>query len=106
EQADLVRDTGSVSGADTDKFEKFNIDFFKGESINALVPSGAVGWIECRLKSEHEEGTALVIGEAVKAFGDKRGFKNRVYPENREGRTLHHLGPGEFGVISENVDKN
>lgn len=105
-QAQMARDTGSVSGAETDKFKEFGIETFKGKEVDCLVPKGLTGAIECRYEKEYDAGVALIIGRAVRAYGAKDGFTDRVYPENPEGRTLHHLGGGSFGVISENVDKS
>ncbi|MDA3793425.1 MAG: flavin reductase family protein [Elusimicrobia bacterium] len=102
-QADMVKDTGSVSGRNTDKFKEFGIKAGKGKNLDCLVPKGIVGAIECKFKEEYDEGVALVIGEAVRAYGSKEGFIKRVYPENREGRTLHHLGGGDFSADSRDV---
>jgi flavin reductase (DIM6/NTAB) family NADH-FMN oxidoreductase RutF len=100
-QADIVRNTGSVSGRDADKFKEFNIDFTEGHMIKAAVPKGCVGHIECKVIEKFEiVGTALVIGEAVCAYADKRGFTDRVLPESSEGQTLHHLGGGVFGILT------
>lgn len=104
-QADMVRNTGSVSGSDADKYERFNIESMKSEYVGAAVPVGCVGYMECNVvKNIDCEYVALVIGEVVRAFADTEGFEKRVRPESENGRTLHHLGGGEFGVLSQEVD--
>ncbi|MGM0441787.1 MAG: flavin reductase family protein [Elusimicrobiota bacterium] len=106
-QADLARDVGSVSGDEYNKFEKFNINSIKGNRVNAKIPVGILGYIECKVhKKLSIEGISLIIGEAIYAAALREGFKERVWPENKEGRSLHHLGSGNFGIISGNVDKN
>lgn len=102
-QASLASDTGSVSGTEMDKFKEFNISTFRAKDVDCLVPEGLVGAIECRYEKEYDAGVALIIGRAVRAYGAEDGFSDRVYPEHPDGRTLHHLGGGSFGVISENI---
>ncbi|MFC2061500.1 flavin reductase family protein [Elusimicrobiota bacterium] len=103
-QYDMVRKTGSVSGRDHDKFTKYNIDYIEGNKVNAMVPVGCVGFIECNVDNIiEEEDVGIIVGEAVKAYADNRGFSDRVLPENKEGETLHHLGGGIFGVLSEKI---
>ncbi len=105
-QAELTRDTGSVSGEKCDKFKKFNIKTLNGTKVKGKIPRGVLGYIECKvIKKISTGGVSLIIGEANYAAALKKGFKGRVWPENKEGRSLHHLGGGEFGVISKKVDK-
>ncbi|MBN2406202.1 MAG: flavin reductase family protein [Elusimicrobia bacterium] len=104
-QADLARKTGSVSGRDADKFAEFGIEHVKTSGVDTLVPTGCVGYICCKVFSDTDsDGVALVIGEAVEAAAHTRGFSDRVLIENEQGRTLHHLGGGTFGILSDNLD--
>lgn len=106
-QVKMSRDTGSVSGEKYNKFEKFDIDTFEGKKVKAKIPSGILGFIECTVYQKFSsQGVSLIVGEAIYAAALKDGFKERVWPENKEGRSLHHLGGGDFGIISATVDNN
>lgn len=79
-QKDLVLATGSVSGRDEDKYAKFNIPAFHARSVEALVPCGVAGWIECSLGAVHVEGTsAIVTGIARRAFARPEAWSTRLH---------------------------
>ncbi len=100
--ADFVRYCGSVSGDKENKFDKYPAGTEKGEKVDALIPAGFTGYMECGLHREIKLGSlSLVIGEVLKAGASLRAFKERVRPEDKDGRTLHHLGGGDFGIITE-----
>ena len=103
--ADFVRFCGSVSGDEEDKFEKLGRDTFSGEKTSCLIPSGLSGYIECSLSGEVEiSSVSLITGDALKAGFCREAFSDRLRPENEKGRTLHHLGGGEFAVLSGEVN--
>ena len=45
EQRQLVERTGSVSGRDADKYERFGIRSFAAEGADARVPEGCAGYL-------------------------------------------------------------
>ena len=103
--AEFVRYSGSVSGTEENKFKKRARETIVGEKVDALIPEGMVGYMECILNEEFRyDSVSLIIGETIKAGADEEGFSGRVRPENEKGRTLHHLGGGEFGVLSSEVN--
>lgn len=79
-QKELVDHCGSVSGFAVDKYDKFGIEFFKARRVNARIPSGVAGWIECSLSTIVIEGTsAIVTGNAVHAEAVPDSWKERVH---------------------------
>ena len=99
-QLELVEKTGSVSGTDVDKYKKFKIDAVPGTIVKVRIPAGCVGYIECRVYKLIDEGeTGIVIGEAVKAFADEDAYNNMLTGKSRAGKTLHHFGGNDFGIV-------
>ncbi|MEN6364425.1 MAG: flavin reductase [Rectinema sp.] len=79
-QIDLVNRTGSVSGRDVDKYAKFGIKAFAAHTIDAQVPEGVAGWLECRLLKVIVEGTsAVVMGEVLYAAARKDFWRERIH---------------------------
>lgn len=94
--------TGKVSGEETNKFEKFDLNSFPAEEVEPAVVDGCVGYLECELLEELERGSvSLLIAKVVSAAAHKEGFtdKNRMNLDNPQGRPLHHLGGSKFGVL-------
>ncbi len=105
-QIDLVAKTGSVSGSDVDKFKEFDIRAFKGRKIDAMIPEGCIGFIECKLyDTVSVEAVDILIGEVVAVSADTSVFKERLLTEKPEGKTLHHLGGDSFAVPSDRIHK-
>ncbi len=91
-QLDLVRKTGSVSGVDVDKYEKFGLPAFPGKTVDVRIPEGVAGWLECRLLRIVVEGTSgVVMGEVLRAAARPDAWKERVHYV-REGLMF---APGE-----------
>lgn len=79
-QQDLVKKTGSLSGSDADKYEKFGISSFPANQIDVRVPEGVAGWLECRLMRVVVEGTSgVVMGEVVHAESAPEAWKERIH---------------------------
>jgi flavin reductase (DIM6/NTAB) family NADH-FMN oxidoreductase RutF len=96
-QVKLIKDVGSCSGSDTNKFEKFKIAAFKGNKINCLIPEEVIGFIECKCYNIVEDVTvAIVFGEVISASVDKEAYSNCLLSEKPEGKTLHHLSGNKF----------
>lgn len=103
-QKKLVMDAGSVSGKKYDKFARFGIEAFSGRKVDALIPRGCVGYLECVLiQTVRTEFADLFIGECVAAAALKKAFRKRVLAEKREGKTLHHLGGSVFAVPADRI---
>lgn len=69
ESSNIVKECGTVSDAKANKFSMFNIEGIKAKTIDIMIPSDVLSWIECRLVRIINEGSVdLIIGEAVAAF--------------------------------------
>ncbi|HUW41451.1 MAG TPA: flavin reductase family protein [Rectinemataceae bacterium] len=80
EQMDLVEKTGSVSGRERDKYRDFGIAARPAAAVDALVPEGVAGWLECRLLRAVEEGSvAVVMGEVLAARARSEAWKERLH---------------------------
>lgn len=79
-QKGMVEACGSVSGREADKYEKFSISSHKGEKVDALIPEGSAGWVECRVSGISVEGTsAVVYGDALAAKAAKDFWTLRLH---------------------------
>lgn len=113
-QADVVQTVGSRSGLDMDqaggpdKFERYGLSTFSGETTDVPLLEGCAAWLECRLLPEahNQERYDLFIGEVTAAWADARVFSDgRWHFEGHdELRTLHHVAGGHFLVIGDGVD--
>jgi flavin reductase (DIM6/NTAB) family NADH-FMN oxidoreductase RutF len=104
-QVEMVKATGSVSGSDIDKFERFKIDCIKGREIDCKIPCGVIGYIECRLLEIYgNDPLALILGEAVCAAVDPAAYDGtRILSESPAGKTVHHLGEKRFMTLGDAV---
>lgn len=99
DQAELVRQTGSVSGLKTDKFAKYKIASFMGNEVQARVPVGSLAYLECKLvKQVKLDEVVLVVGTCVSASVRKDGYSDRMLVEKAGMKTLHHLGGRVFAI--------
>ena len=66
----LVANTGSVSGATVDKFEKFDIKAHKAKKIDVMIPDDEISAvIECKMTKVQAEGSVdLIFGSALCAY--------------------------------------
>jgi len=79
-QRALIERTGSASGRELDKYARFGIDSVPAETVDALVPAGVAGWLECRLLRVVVEGTSgVVFGEVLKAKAKADAWKERPH---------------------------
>jgi flavin reductase (DIM6/NTAB) family NADH-FMN oxidoreductase RutF len=96
-QLQLVRELGSCSGFDTNKLEKFHIEYSLSEKCQFPVPNGCIAYIECHKTREIlENGVAIIIGEVINAKAIKGSYRDRLISEKEPGKTLHHLGKDRF----------
>jgi flavin reductase (DIM6/NTAB) family NADH-FMN oxidoreductase RutF len=98
-QKQLVSDTGSVSGRDTDKFETMHIESFRGELLDALIPRGCVGYLECQVKDKLGGPKAdVILARVLRTAVHEAAFDGRLLVETEAGQTLHHLGDRVFST--------
>ena len=92
---DRVVGIGTCSGADVDKFARFNLTAVPGKAVNAPMIKECMANIECKvvdLVSKH----SIVVLEAVAAYVD---------PLRQEKRTIHAVGDGTFVVDGRRFDR-
>jgi flavin reductase (DIM6/NTAB) family NADH-FMN oxidoreductase RutF len=92
---DRVVGIGTCSGADIDKFARFNLSAVPGKAVNAPMIKECLTNIECKvvdLVAKHN----IVVLEAVAACMD---------PARKEKRTLHAVGDGTFIVDGRRRDR-
>ena len=85
---DKVVGTGTCSGADTDKFEKFMLTPVKGKHVRAPLIKECLANIECKVIDIVKKHNIVVL-EGVAAYFDS---------SRKEKRTLHAVGDGTFIV--------
>jgi flavin reductase (DIM6/NTAB) family NADH-FMN oxidoreductase RutF len=80
EQRGLVEKTGSSSGRDGDKYASLGISAFAAARVDARIPEGAAGWLECRLIGTVAEGSvSIVMGEVLAASAVADAWKLRLH---------------------------
>ena len=92
---DRVVGIGTCSGADTDKFAKFNLTAVPGKVVNAPRIKECLANIECKVVDLVQQHNIVVL-EAVAAYVD---------PLRKEKRTLHAVGDGTFIVDGRKLDR-
>lgn len=99
---EIVKNCGSVSGKNVDKFEKFNIKYFLSKKNKLKVPEGVTAYLECIPKKTIKiDETAVVIGDIEEAYSHKEGFiDNKINPNLPQGKVIYHLGENCFGTLS------
>jgi flavin reductase (DIM6/NTAB) family NADH-FMN oxidoreductase RutF len=79
-QRELVNDAGSSSGREGDKYAKLDLASFPASKVDARIPEGVAGWLECRLLRAEPEGSAsIVMGEVIAARAVDRAWKLRLH---------------------------
>jgi flavin reductase (DIM6/NTAB) family NADH-FMN oxidoreductase RutF len=91
-----VVDIGNCSGADMDKFKKFNLTPLPAQKVSAPLIAECLANIECRvIDTRLVNKYNLFILEGVKVWID---------PKRKERRTFHAGGDGTFTVDGRTVD--
>ncbi|MCX7788124.1 MAG: flavin reductase [Spirochaetes bacterium] len=91
-QKDLVLKTGSVSGRSYEKFSQWRISYMKGTVVDAWVPKGVAGWLECKvLEIYRPSSVAIVCGETLAAFALPNAWKQVLHHVEGE----HFYQPGD-----------
>jgi flavin reductase (DIM6/NTAB) family NADH-FMN oxidoreductase RutF len=88
--ADLLKKTvaiGNCSGADLDKFAKFNLTPLAASAVKAPLIGECLMNLECRVIKKSVGGTNLMILEGLRAWHN---------PRRKEQRAFHARGDGVF----------
>ena len=92
---DQVVGIGTCSGADTDKFAKFNLTAVPGKLVKAPLIKECLANIECKVVDLIEKHNIVVL-EAVAAYGN---------PAREEKRMVHAVGDGTFIADGRRLDR-
>jgi len=92
---DKVVGIGTCSGADTDKFAKFELTPVPGKVVKAPLIEECLAGIECKVVDILERHNIVVL-EAVAAYIDAA---------RKEKRTVHAVGDGTFVVDGRRLDR-
>jgi len=92
---DQVVGVGTCSGADTDKFERFQLTRAKGRLVRAPLIRECLANIECRVVDIVRKHNIVVL-EGIAAYVDV---------SREETRTLHAVGDGTFIVDGRGIDR-
>jgi flavin reductase (DIM6/NTAB) family NADH-FMN oxidoreductase RutF len=84
--AETVVNIGDCSGADVDKFQRFNLTPLPAADVKAPLISECLACIECRV-TDYLEPQGIFLLHGVRAWID---------PERKERRTFHANGDGTF----------
>ncbi len=92
---DQVVGIGTCSGADTDKFARFNLTPVPGRVVKAPLIRECLANIECKVVDIVRKHNIVVL-EGVAAYLDRA---------RKEKRTVHAVGDGTFIVAGETLDR-
>ncbi len=92
---DKIVGVGTCSGADTDKFEKFELTPVKGKHVQAPLIKECLANIECRVIDIVKKHNIVVL-EGVAAYFDN---------SRKEKRTVHAVGDGTFIVDGRKLNR-
>jgi flavin reductase (DIM6/NTAB) family NADH-FMN oxidoreductase RutF len=94
---DTVVGIGNCSGADIDKFERFELTAVRGDNVDAPLIRECPANFECRLADARQISRhGLFIWEVVKAH---------VATSPKRPETLHYRGNGEFMVSGRRLSR-
>jgi len=95
ELAEKVVGCGNTSGADVDKFQRFNLTPKPAAEVSAPLIEECFANLECRVfDTKLVTSYCFFILEVVKAW---------INPKIKNARMIHHLGNGNFTVDGERI---
>jgi flavin reductase (DIM6/NTAB) family NADH-FMN oxidoreductase RutF len=105
-QLKLVKDLGSCTGNEIDKFEKFKLTTIKCDIVKCIAPEDCIAYLECRVYNIiTNDSTGLIFGEVLNTKVDKLAYNGRLLSEKESGKTIHHLGGKVFISMADQLLK-
>lgn len=103
----IVLKCGKISGKDVDKFKKYNLKKEPSKKIKSPRLAESVGFLECVLVEDRKLAVDhnIILGEVKYAEAEGKAFNKRWLFENKEYKTLHHLGNKIFSIPADGVLK-
>lgn len=101
--AGKVKQLGSVSGEEVDKFVTTKLDLYTGSQINAPLISECIGHLECGVVETLRAGNhTLFLGEIVAASANEEAFDGDKWTLAEDAaKPLHHLGGNFYAALGE-----
>jgi flavin reductase (DIM6/NTAB) family NADH-FMN oxidoreductase RutF len=97
--ARAVKQAGSVSSRDVDKFKLIGLHPMRGLKLNAPLVEECIGHLECGVIERLTPGDhTLFIGEVQAAQVEAGTFEGVWLVEKEEAKVLHHLGGSTYCV--------
>lgn len=95
ELLETARVCGSVSGWEVNKFEKYNITSEPSKVVSAPRISGALAYLECKLRARYEGGDHyIMVGEIKFAEASEKYFSDMW---NEDAELIFHFGGDVYG---------
>ncbi len=103
EMSKLIWDTGSISGAEVDKFERFKIRKFAGKKIKAPLIADSISILECKVVDVVGTGDHdLFVGEIIHAWYREDLFDEDGVLIASKASQAYYMGKGKFIALNEN----
>jgi flavin reductase (DIM6/NTAB) family NADH-FMN oxidoreductase RutF len=97
--ARAVKQAGTISSRDTDKFQTIGLHPMKGLKINAPLVEECIGHLECGVIERYTPGDhTIFVAEVVAAQVEAGTFEGVWLVEKEEAKVLHHLGGSTYCV--------
>lgn len=97
--ARAVKQAGSISSRDVDKFRAVGVHRSQALKVNAPLVEECIGHLECTVTARHVFGDhTLFIGEVLAAQVEIGTFEGVWLVEKEEAKVLHHLGGSTYFV--------
>lgn len=97
--ARAVKQAGSISSRDLDKFKAIGLHPLPGLKISSPLVEECVGHLECSVVARHNPGDhTIFIAEVVAAQVEAGAFEGVWLVEKEEAKILHHLGGSTYCV--------
>jgi flavin reductase (DIM6/NTAB) family NADH-FMN oxidoreductase RutF len=97
--ARAVKQAGSISSRDLDKFKAIGLHPLAALKISAPLVEECIGHLECSVITRYTPGDhTIFIAEVVAAQVEAGTFEGVWLVEKEEARVLHHLGGSSYCV--------
>lgn len=94
---DIVKEVGSVSGRQVNKFEKLSIPFSKATYVSAPLLDNCIANVEFVVKSIVPlQKHVMIMGEARRAIVEEELFSDHWLLEEKDIILIHHAGSNYF----------
>jgi flavin reductase (DIM6/NTAB) family NADH-FMN oxidoreductase RutF len=98
--AELVKELGSTSGRDLDKFEAFDVPKLEAEEIDAPIMGTAYGALECKLVDRRTYGDhTLFVGEILRTHFLEEAFDENKVLDTSEFQPVLYLGKDTYVTV-------